>query len=146
MRQVTLQRRASNRSGERIPFHARLHVTTLDGKPVAPLSRCTNLGLGGLRGVAAEGLAPGMFVIVTLELPRGRSFQARGRVAWSKLTLHPALFGDPRGRDDDGIFGICFEDLAIEDRLPIARILAGRQDERRRARRIRRLHGVPNFA
>ena len=53
------QRRYPGRASERIPLHARLHLTTTDGKPVAPLGRCTNISLGGLRVTAAEGLPPG---------------------------------------------------------------------------------------
>ena len=58
MHSTKRQRRNPGHSGERIPLHARLHLTTVDGKPVAPLGRCTNISLGGLRVTAAEGLPP----------------------------------------------------------------------------------------
>jgi hypothetical protein len=131
-----------SRRTERIPFHARLRLTTLDGRPAAPLGRCTNLGLGGLRIVAAEGLPPGTPVRVELTLPSGALFEAQGRVAWLRTTLHPTLLGAPTGSDDDAQFGIAFDEMTPERLLPIARLLAARDAERRRARRIRRRHAI----
>jgi hypothetical protein len=119
-----------------------MSLKTLDGKPVAPLSRCTNIGIGGLRGYAALGLTPGTHVLLAVELPSGRVFEGRGRIAWCKTTLHPAIFGSPRGKDDDALFGIAFDDLSPEHLLPVARLLVSRQDQLRRARRIRRRHGL----
>lgn len=142
MRNGIRQHRPSHRASERIPLCARIHVTTLSGKPIAPLSNCTNLGIGGLCVTAASGVTPGTRVRVELVLPTGRRFVGRGRVTWSKTTLHPAIFGSPRGRDDDAHFGIAFEEAQPEALLPIARLLVARQDERRRARRIRRRHGL----
>ena len=133
--------RPSARGGERIRLHARLSVTTLDGKPVAPLARCSNIGMGGLRATAALGLAPGTRVLLAIELPSGRVFQGRGHVAWSKTTLHPALLGTPRGMDDDALFRIAFDDLTREELWPISRLLVARRDELERARRIRRRYG-----
>ena len=138
--------RSNARASERIPLSARLSVTTLDGKPVAPLSRCTNIGMGGLRGCAALGLRPGTPVHFVVELPSGCVFRGCGRIAWCRTTLHPELFGSPRGMDDDAVFGIAFEHFTPEDMLPVARLLVARQDQRRRARRIRRLHGISNHA
>jgi hypothetical protein len=134
------QHRYPGHRGERIPLHARLHLVTIDGKPVAPLGRCTNIGLGGLRVAAAEGLPPGTVLQIELQLPSGRWFRGRGRVAWLMTTLHPRLLGTPTGKDDDAKFGIAFNDMSPETLLPIARLLAARDAERRRARRIRRLH------
>jgi hypothetical protein len=131
------------RSGERIPCHGRLRVWTASGESLAPLGRCLDIGLGGLRGVASHGIAPGTVVALEVRLPTGRTFRSDGRVAWSKTTLHPALLGSPRGNGEDAIFGIAFERVSTEDLLPIARLLVARRDERRRARRIRRLHGLP---
>lgn len=142
----TRQNRISDRSAERIRLHARIHLTTLDGKPVAPLSRCTNISLGGLRATAAEGIRPGTVVQIDLQLPSGRSFQTRGRVAWLMTTLHPRLLGTPTGRDDDASFGIAFDDVSTQNMLPVARLFVAREDERRRARRIRRLHNLPIHA
>lgn len=142
MTRAIRQHRTNPRASERIPLFARLEITTLDGKPLAPLSRCTNIGIGGLRATAALGLTPGTAVHVAVELPTGRVFEGRGRVAWCRTTVHPALFGSPRGMDDDALFGIAFDDPSPDALLPIARLLVARQDERRRARRIRRRHGL----
>jgi len=139
---TTRQKRISDRGAERIRLHARLHLTTLDGKPIAPLCRCTNISLGGLRVSAAEGVPPGTIVQVELQLPYGRCFRTRGRIAWLVRTLHPRLLGTPTGRDDDASFGIAFDDLTTESLLPIARLFVARDDERRRATRIRRLHNL----
>ena len=138
--------RTDTRTSERLPLHAAVHLTTDDGKPVAPLARCTEIGLGGLRVSAAEGLAPGARVHVALRLPSGRAFEIEGRVAWSRQTLHPALFGSPRGRDDDADFGIAFDATTPEAMLPVARLFVARDRERQRARRLRRLHGLPIHA
>ena len=54
-------------------------------------------------------------------------------------TLRPSLFGTPTGRNDDASFGIAFDNISTEDLLPIARLLSARENERRHARRIRRL-------
>jgi hypothetical protein len=140
MHTSTRQRRNPGRSGERIPLYARLHLTTVDGKPVAPLGRCTNISLGGLRVTAAEGLPPGTVVQIEVRLPSGRVFRSRGRVAWLMTTLHPSLLSTPTGKDDDARFGIAFDDVSPQTLLPIARLLAARDAERRRAKRIRRLH------
>jgi hypothetical protein len=140
MARAIRQIRRPQRASERIPLHARLQITSLDGKPIAPLSRCTNIGIGGLRGCAASGMAPpGTKVWVAVQLPSGRFFEARGRVAWTKTTLHPGLLGSPRGMDDDALFGIQFDVRSPDDLLPIARLLAARDRQRRRARKILRL-------
>jgi hypothetical protein len=143
---TTTRDRNIGQRGERIPLHARLRLTTPDGKAVAPLARCTNIGLGGMRVTAAEGLPPQSIVEVEVRLPSGRLFQTRGHVVWLKTTLHPSLLGTPRGRDDDASFGIAFDDLSTQSLMPIARMLVAREDERRRARRIRRLHAIPFHA
>jgi hypothetical protein len=131
------------RATERLPLHAPLHVRTVDGKPAAPLARCTEIGLGGLRVSAAEGLAPGERVHVALRLPSGRIFAVDGVVAWSRQTLHLAIFGSPEGMDDDAAFGVAFAPNDADDLLPIARLFAARDGELRKARRIRRMHGLP---
>jgi len=137
---TTTATRKTRRTSERIPMHARLQLRTEDGKPAAPLARCTNVGLGGIRVIAAEGLAPGTRIHLDLQLPSGRQFHAQGRIAWLLTTLRPSLLSTPTGRDDDAVFGITFEDASPQDLLPIARLFAAREAERRRARRIRRLH------
>ena len=132
--------RKIHRSSERIPMHARLRLRTEDGTPTAPLARCTNVSLGGIRAIAAQGLSPGTRIQVDLQLPNGRHFHTQGRIAWLLTTLRPSLLSTPTGRDDDAVFGITFEDASPQDLLPIARLFAVREAERRRARRIRRLH------
>ena len=132
---LTTERRAA-----RIPLHARLQLTTLEGKPVAPLCRCTNVSLGGIRVTAAEGLKPGTLLQIELRLPSGRIFQTRGRVAWLKTTLHPSLLSTPTGRDDDASFGLAFDGASTQMLLPIASLYVARIAERRRARRIRLAH------
>ncbi|MFK7897162.1 MAG: PilZ domain-containing protein [Myxococcota bacterium] len=134
------------RGGERVSLHARVRLWTPDGQDLAPLARCTDIGLGGVHVYAAAGLSPGMQVQLEIRLPSGRTFSCAGHVAWSKTTLHPALFGSTEGMDNDGSFGICFDDVSTQDILPIARLLVARDHERNRARRIRRLHGLPNHA
>lgn len=140
------QHRTDTRASARLPLCAPVQLTTDDGKPVAPLSRCIEIGLGGLRIAAAEGLAPGEPVHVVLRLPSGRRLEIDGRVAWSKQTLHPALFGAPTGCDDDALLGIAFDSVPEEALRPIQQLFAARDRERRRARRIRRLHGLPLHA
>ena len=142
----TPQNRKPDRAGDRIRLHSRLHVTTLDGKPIAPLACCTNISLGGLRVIAAQGVLPGTVVQLELRLPSGRPFKARGRVAWLMTTLHPRLLGTPTGKEDDARFGIAFEDLSPQFLLPVARLFVARDAERRRAQRIRRLHNLPIHA
>jgi len=142
MNETKTSARKIRRTSERIPMHARIQLRTADGKPAAPLARCTNVGLGGVRVVAAEGLAPGTCVTLDLQLPNGRTFRTQGRIAWLMTTLRPSLLGTPAGRDDDAIFGVAFEDASTEALLPIACLFAAREAERRRARRIRRRHSV----
>ena len=142
MNRTAQQDRIPGRGGERIPLHARLQLTTLDGKPIAPLGRCINISLGGLRVAAAEGVPLGTAVQIELRLPSGRSFRSRGHVAWLMTTLHPRLLGTPTGRDDDASFGIAFDDVSTQTLLPIARMLVARDAERRRSRRILRLHNL----
>ena len=138
--------RKPGRSEERIRFYSRAHLTTLDGKPLAPLACCTNISLGGLRVTAAQGIPPGTPVQIELQLPSGALFKIRGRIAWLMTTLHPRLLGTPTGRDDDACFGIAFDDPSTQTMLPVARLFAARDAERRRARRIRRLHNLPIHA
>ena len=140
------QHRIDTRATARLPLCTPIHVTTEDGKPVAPLARCIEIGLGGLRLTAAEGLPPGERVIVALRLPSGRLFVISGRVAWSKQTLHPALFGSTAGQGDDAALGIAFDPLPEDVLLPVARLFAARDREVRRAHRLRRLHGLPLHA
>jgi hypothetical protein len=135
--------RIETRRSERIRVHASIQLSTTDGVPLAPLARCTEIGLGGVRVRTTRALAPGTSVRLSVRLPRGLRFEIAGRVAWSRQTIHPALFGAPGACDDDAEFGIAFAPTGAEQLLPIARLFAARDSERRRAHRIRRLHGLP---
>jgi hypothetical protein len=126
-----------------VPLQTRISIIGEDGDSLLAEAICTNIGLGGLCVRAEAALSPGTVVHVELRLGGGRPFASQGHVCWSKLTLHPALFGTPRGMPDDACFGICFEGLSTQDLLPIARLMVAREDSRRRAQRIRRFHGLP---
>ena len=139
LRQTTGMRRR----GERIPLVTRVEIRTADDVLFDGQACCTNIGLGGLRVTARRGLAPGTRVYASLRLPSGRCFDGEGRVAWLHTTVHPALLGAPRGSRDEACFGIAFDGLSTQHLLPIARLLVAREGERRRARRIRRLHCLP---
>ena len=76
-------------------------------------------------------------------LAGGRLFTSQGHVCWSRVTLYPALLTTPKGNPDEATFGICFDGASTQELLPIARLMVAREDSRRRARRIRRIHGVP---
>lgn len=134
------------RGEERIRLYARAQLATLDGKPLAPLACCTNISLGGLRVTAAQGIPPGTLVQIELQLPSGVLLKTRGRIAWLMTTLHPRLLSTPTGREDDACFGIAFDDPSSQILLPVARLFAARDAERRRARRIRLLNNLPIHA
>lgn len=138
-----LAREISKRGGDRIPLFNRIRLTTEDGRAVAEGATCTNIGLGGLCVHAASGVDPGTPVVIEVPLFGDRSFRCRGHVRWSRVTLHPELLGTPKGSPDDASFGICFDGASTQDLLPIARLMVAREDAKRRARRIRRLHGLP---
>lgn len=135
--------KSSKRGGDRIPLHTRIALRDDTGRPIAAGAMCTNIGLGGVCVRAAAGIDPGTRVRVELRLAGGRLFASEGHVCWSKVTLYPALLTTPKGTADDAWFGISFDGVSTQDLLPIARLLVAREDSRRRARRIRRLHGLP---
>lgn len=143
MAQATLGTRPSKRAGDRVSLFTPILLTGGDGKPLLDGAVCTNIGLGGLGVRAAEAIDPGAVVRLELRLFGGRSFSCLGHVCWSRVTLHPALFGTPKGTPDDASFGICFDGVSTQDLLPIARLMVAREDASRRGRRIRRLHGFP---
>ena len=134
---------SSKRGGDRVPLHTRIALIGDDGQPLLDGAICTNIGLGGVCVRAAEGIDPGTRVQIELRLTDGRLFSSQGQVCWSKVTLYPALLTTPKGTPDDAWFGISFDGASTQDLLPIARLMVAREDSRRRARRIRRLHGVP---
>jgi hypothetical protein len=133
----------SKRGGDRVPLFTRIVLTADDGRPLLDGATCTNIGLGGLCVRAAEGIDPGTPIQLEIRLFGDRSFRCRGHVCWSRVTLHPALLGTPKGTPDDACFGICFDGASTQDLLPIARLMVAREDARRRGRRIHRLHGLP---
>lgn len=136
----------STRNGERIAWHAPLLFHDAQGRPLALEAETRDIGLGGVRVIAARALAPGTPVRLAVRLPSGRLFESQGHVAWARTTLHSCLLGSPKGRRNDALFGVAFDDLSTEALLPIARLLVARQDQKQRVRRIRRLHGLPIFA
>ena len=146
MAQATLGTRPSKRGGDRVSLFTRILLTGDDGRPLSGGAVCTNIGLGGLCVRAAEGIDPGTPLRLELRLFGGRSFTCLGHVCWSRVTLHPELFGTPKGTPEDASFGICFDGVSTQDLLPIARLMVAREDSHRRARRIRRLHGFPAHA
>jgi len=143
MQQAILGTRPSKRGGDRISLSTPIRLTGDDGRSLLEGAVCTNIGLGGVCVLAAEALDPGTLVRLELRLVGGRSFSCHGHVCWSRVTLHPALFGTPKGNQDDARFGICFDAASTQDLLPIARLLVAREDSSRRARRLHRLHGFP---
>jgi hypothetical protein len=146
MRKATRRAPRSTRNGERITWHAPLVLHDAQDHPLALEAETRDIGLGGVRVVAARALAPGTRVRLALRLASGRLFESRGHVAWARTTLHPCLLGSPKGIRDDALFGVAFDGLSTEALLPIARLLVARQDQKRRVRRIQRLHGLPIFA
>jgi hypothetical protein len=137
------EKTSSRRGGDRVPLATRIVIAGRDGQPLLGDALCTNIGLGGLCVHATEVLSPGTPVRVEIRLTGDRAFACEGTVCWSKITLHPALLGTPKGIPDDGCFGIRFDGASTQDLLPIARLMVAREDARRRARRMRRLHGLP---
>ena len=146
MAQANLETRPSNRSGDRVSLFTRILLTGRDGNSLLDGAFCTNIGLGGLCVRAAEAPDPGTPLGLELRLVGGRSFSCLGHVCWSRVTLHPELFGTPKGTPEDASFGICFDGVSTQDLLPIARLMVAREDAFRRARRIRRVHGFPSHA
>jgi hypothetical protein len=143
MAQGKLATDESKRGGDRIPLFSRILLTTDDGEALVDGATCTNIGLGGLCVHAASAPDPGTPLVLEVRLVGDRSFRCRGHVCWSRVTLHPELFGTPKGTAEDAHFGICFDGASTQDLLPIARLMVAREDARRRAGRIRRLHGLP---
>lgn len=137
------EKTSSRRGGDRVSLSARIAIAGRDGQPLLDDALCTNIGLGGLCIRATEVLAPGTPVRIEIRLTGDRAFACEGTVCWSKITLHPALLGTPKGIPDDGCFGVRFDGASTQDLLPIARLMVAREDARRRARRMRRLHGLP---
>ena len=137
------EKSGSKRDGDRVPLATRIAIAGPDGRLLLDEAVCSNIGLGGLCVRSATVLRPGTDVRVTLRLAGDRTFVCDGTVCWSKITLHPALLGTPKGIPDDGCFGIRFDGASTQDLLPIARLLVAREDARRRGRRLRRLHGLP---
>ena len=135
--------RTDSRRSERMALYARIQVTTDDGKPTSPFAICTEIGLGGLRVSAEEGLPPGTRIQLAVRLPSEQIFESTGWVEWSRQTLHPTLFASPRGKVDAAEFGIVFDRRQPEELLPIARLFSARERERLRARRIRRRQDLP---
>lgn len=130
--------RIDSRAHARLPICVPIEIRTLDGVQRCHGAFCREIGFGGLRIAAMDTLPPQTPLRVDLTLPSGRRLVVQGRVAWSKQNLRPALFGAPVAHDDDGAFGIVFDQVQNEPLLPIARLFAARDQERARARRLQR--------
>ncbi len=77
----------------RLSVQVPIRISTIDpepdpttGRPSFRTSRdtCSNLSRGGLLVTTRDPLAPGRRVLLELELPGGRGFEAVGRVAWCR--------------------------------------------------------------
>lgn len=85
--------RADRRRFERVPVEAPIRLSTIDpevdpwtGRPFfrSCEERCANLSRGGALVRTREPLPPGRRLLLEVELPDGRLFEAIGRVAWSR--------------------------------------------------------------
>jgi hypothetical protein len=90
--------RMSTIDPERDPWTGRPFFRTCE-ETIADLSR------GGARVQSREPLAPGRRLLLELDLPDGRSFEAIARVAWTRL--EPGLGNDA----PDGAYGLGLEFL-----------------------------------
>jgi hypothetical protein len=90
--------RMSTIDPERDPWTGRPFFRTCE-ETIADLSR------GGARVQSREPLAPGRRLLLELDLPDGRSFEAIARVAWARL--EPGLSNDAA----DGAYGLGLEFL-----------------------------------
>jgi c-di-GMP-binding flagellar brake protein YcgR len=84
-------------------------------------TRTLDLSLGGLRMVTGRVLAPGTVLAVTIELPGGEIFLAKGVVSWSTF----------RGRLS--MAGVQFTDVREHDRTQLAKFLNGLEREQMKA-------------
>lgn len=116
---------------EQATLRARMQVKSLDGRSLAPLAECRRIGLTGLRATAATGLKPGLPVVVAVRLPSGFVFEASGLVTGCCTTLHLEPFGPTRGREDDAIFEIDFDERDPEKMWPIAALLLDQKTPKR---------------
>ena len=93
------------RRDSRVPVRVPVRISTLDAETDPGSGRryfrasqeiCTNLSRGGVFIRTADPLEPGRRLLVELELPDGRPFEAIGRVAWAKQPLG-SEDAEPRG-------------------------------------------------
>jgi uncharacterized protein (TIGR02266 family) len=84
----------NRRRYRRVAVDLPVRISTIDpetdphtGRPCFRASRevCRNLSRGGLFVRTLDPLAPGRRVLLEVELPGGRGFEAVGRVAWCRV-------------------------------------------------------------
>ncbi len=97
----------SRRRYRRVSVDVPIRISTIDpepdpstGRPCFRSSRdhCRNVSRGGLYVHAEDPLSPGRRVLMELELPGGRGFEAVGRVAWCR-----AVHAEARAATEIGI-------------------------------------------
>jgi hypothetical protein len=93
----------------RVSVRLRARISTIDpetdpftGKPFFRTSEETsaNLSRGGVFVSTLESIPPGRRVLVELEMPGGRSVQAVGRVAWTRVPVEERGADSPAGQTD----------------------------------------------
>ena len=89
-------RTTSKRGDNRVPVRVPVRISTLDAETDpgtgsryfrASQEICTDVSRGGVFVRTAEPLETGRRLLVELELPEGRAFEAIGRVAWTTKRL-----------------------------------------------------------
>lgn len=98
---------ARRRRYRRVSVQVPIRISTIDpepdpqtGRPCFRTSRdtCRNVSRGGIFVHTEDPLAPGRRVLLELELPGGRGFEAVGRVAWCR-----DIHGEPAHKSEIGI-------------------------------------------
>lgn len=91
--------RADRRRFRRVLLDAPIRLSTIDpevdawsGRPFFRSSEecVADLSRGGARVRSNEPLAPGRRLLLEMDLPDGRSFEAIARVAWSRVVARPS--------------------------------------------------------
>jgi hypothetical protein len=107
-RESSLERRRYPRANLQVPIRMSTIDPELDPWTGRPFFRTceetvADLSRGGARVRSREPLAPGRRLLLELDLPDGRSFEAIARVAWARV--------EPGASDDGGAYGLGLEFL-----------------------------------